>query len=98
LPGTGKLARPSKSALLERENAPTPLLSVANLAASPSGDGEEPVNSLEEKVNARTATFKDSFVDIVPSSFSFLSDGSVDGKRIWRVITKYTRPPESNQR
>jgi hypothetical protein len=48
------------------------------------------VISLEEKVNAGTATFKDSFVDIVPSSFSFVCDGSVDGKRIWRVITKAT--------
>jgi hypothetical protein len=54
-------------------------------------EGKELVNSWEEEVDGKTATFKDSFVDILPSSFRLVSEGSSDGKTIWRVITKYTR-------
>jgi hypothetical protein len=54
-------------------------------------EGNKFVNSWVEKVDGKSATFKDSFVDISPSSFRLVSEGSADGKTIWRVITKYER-------
>jgi hypothetical protein len=57
-------------------------------------DGKDLVNSWDEKVDGKTATFKDSFVDISPSSFRLVSEGSEDGKTIWHVITEYKRLPE----
>jgi len=57
-------------------------------------EGKELVNSWEEKVDGKTARFKDSFVDISPSSFRLVSEGSADGKTIWRVITIYERARE----
>ncbi len=54
-------------------------------------DGNSLVNSWQEEINGKPATFKDSFVDISPSAFRLVSEGSSDGKTIWRVITKYTR-------
>ena len=60
-------------------------------------EGKELVNSWEEKVDGKTARFKDSFVDISPSSFRLVSEGSADGKTIWRVITIYERVPGSSQ-
>ena len=59
-----------------------------------SWEGKEFVNSWEEKVDGTTALFKDSFVDISPSSFRLVSEGTGDGKTIWRVITTYERPEE----
>ena len=60
-------------------------------------EGKELVNSWEEKVDGKTARFKDSFVDISPSSFRLVSEGSAGGKTIWRVITIYERVPGSSQ-
>jgi len=60
-------------------------------------EGKELVNSWEEKVDGKTARFKDSFVDISPSSLRLVSEGSADGKTIWRVITIYERVPGSSQ-
>ena len=60
-------------------------------------EGKELVNSWEEKVDGKTARFKDSFVDISPSSFRLVSEGSADGNTIWRVITIYERVPGSSQ-
>jgi len=54
-------------------------------------EGKELVNSWEEKVDGKTARFKDSFVDIQPSSFRLVSEGSTSESMIWRVITEYTR-------
>jgi hypothetical protein len=45
-------------------------------------DGGELVNSWEEKVEAKTTRFKDSFLDIMPSSFRLVSEGTADGKTI----------------
>ena len=57
-------------------------------------EGKELANSWEEKVDGKTAVFKDSFVDISPTSFRLVSEGTADGKAIWRVITKYERLAE----
>jgi len=54
-------------------------------------EGNSLVNSWQEKVEGKMATFKDSFVELSPSSFRLTSKGSVDGKKIWYVITRYTR-------
>lgn len=54
-------------------------------------EGKDLVNSWGEKVDGKAATFKDSFVDILPSSFRLVSEGTAEGKTIWRVITKYER-------
>ena len=53
--------------------------------------GNTLVNSWQEEVNGKTSEFKDSFVDISPSGFRLVSEGTAAGKTIWRVITKYTR-------
>jgi hypothetical protein len=55
------------------------------------------VNSWEEKVEGKTTIFKDSFVDISPSSFRLVSEGTADGKAIWRVITTYKRLAERHR-
>ena len=60
-------------------------------------EGTELVNSWEEKVDGKAATFKDSFVDISSSSFRLVSEGTIEGKTIWRVITKYERLPNEKQ-
>lgn len=60
-------------------------------------EGNELVNSWKENADGKKAAFKDSFVDISRSSFRLVSEGSTDGKTIWRVITKYTRIPETNK-
>ena len=54
-------------------------------------EGQEFVNSWEENVDGETVNLKDSFVDISPSSFRLISEGTEDGKKVWRVITKYER-------
>ena len=54
-------------------------------------EGSALVNSWEEQVNGKPATFKDSFVDISRSTFRLVSEGSADGKTIWHVTTKYVR-------
>ena len=60
-------------------------------------EGNKLVNSWEEKVDGKPATFKDSFVDILSSSFRLVSEGTVGGKTIWRVITKYQRLEEGKK-
>jgi|HubBroStandDraft_2_1064218.scaffolds.fasta_scaffold14425_4 hypothetical protein len=54
-------------------------------------EGDKLVNSWQEEVNGQMATFTDSFVDISPSAFLQISEGSAGGKTIWRVITRHTR-------
>ena len=54
-------------------------------------EGKKLVNSWEQTVDGKTARFKDSFVDIQPSSFRLVSEGSTSERTIWRVITEYTR-------
>lgn len=54
-------------------------------------EGGNLVNSWEEKVDGKTANFRDSFVDISPSSFRLVSEGKGEGKTIWRVITTHER-------
>jgi hypothetical protein len=54
-------------------------------------EGKQLVNSWQEKVEGKTAVFRDSFEDISPSSFRVVSEGKVDGKTIWRVLTKHER-------
>jgi hypothetical protein len=54
-------------------------------------EGNELINSWEEPFNGKTAVFRDSFVDISPSSFRVISEGTIDRKTIWRVITKHVR-------
>jgi len=53
--------------------------------------GNALMNSWEEEVNGKRVAFKDSFVDISPTSFRLVSEGSAEGETIWRVITKYVR-------
>jgi len=54
-------------------------------------EGKELANSWKQVIDGKTARFKDSFVDIQPSSFRLVSEGSSGGKMIWRVITEYSR-------
>jgi len=61
-------------------------------------EGRELVNSWEEEVDGKMATFKDSFVDISPSSFRLVSAGVANGKTIWRVITTYRRSATAKSR
>jgi len=72
------------------------LLTCANndgcgLRGTASWDGKALVNSWEEVVDGKAARFKDSFVDIQPSSFRLVSEGFSEEKVIWRVITEYAR-------
>lgn len=76
------------------------LLTCANndgceLRGSARWDGDTLVNSWQEDVQGQTATFKDSFTDITPSSFRLVSEGTAGAKVIWRVVTRYTRIRES---
>lgn len=54
-------------------------------------EGKELVNSWREDVGGKSAKFKDSFVDLSPSSCCLVSEGTAKGKTIWRVITRYKR-------
>lgn len=54
-------------------------------------DGDTLVNSWQENVEGKTATYKDSFVNISTTAFRLVSEGSAGGKTIWRVITQYRR-------
>jgi len=79
------------------------LLTCANnegcrLRGTAKSEGRDLVNSWEEKVDGKVATFKDSFVDILPTSFRLVSEGTAEGKAIWRVITKYERLAEKNRK
>jgi hypothetical protein len=54
-------------------------------------DGNDLVNSWEQKIDGKPAKFTGSFVDITPDSFRLISQGTSGGKIIWRVITQYVR-------
>lgn len=54
-------------------------------------EGKDFVNTWEETVDGKTVAFSDSFINISPSSFQLVSQGTAGGKTIWRVITKYQR-------
>ena len=58
-------------------------------------EGNAFVNSWQEKTNGRIVSFRDSFRDISHKRFQLVSEGSADGKMIWRVITKYERVTEN---
>lgn len=58
-------------------------------------EGNAFVNSWQEETNARIVSFRDSFGDISRKGFQLVSEGSSDGKMIWRVITKYERLTEN---
>src|SRR5579864_4778379 len=62
------------------------------LRGTASWEGKTLVNSWQEKSNGKLSAFRDSFVDISPSGFRQVSEGTTDGKTTWRVITTYTRP------
>jgi hypothetical protein len=49
------------------------------------------VNTWEEEIDGKKMSFKDSFVDISPSSFTVVSEGLGDGAAIWHVTTRYTK-------
>jgi len=54
-------------------------------------EGSSLVNSWKEDVGGKNAKFKDSFVELSPSSFRLVSEGTAEGHTIWRVITRYKR-------
>jgi hypothetical protein len=54
-------------------------------------EGMSLVNIWEEEIEGKKISFKDSFVDISPSSFTLVSEGLRDGTAVWRVTTKYTK-------
>lgn len=59
-------------------------------------EGKTLVNSWQEKDMGKVPVFRDSFVDISPSGFRQISEGTVDGKTIWHVTTTATRLRESH--
>lgn len=54
-------------------------------------EGRSLVNTWEEEIEGKKMSFKDSFVDISPTSFMLVSEGLGDAASVWRVTTKYTR-------
>jgi len=54
-------------------------------------EGNSLVNTWIEEDHGKQAAYKDSFVDITPTSFTLVSEGITDGTPVWRVITKYIR-------
>jgi hypothetical protein len=54
-------------------------------------EGNRLVNSWEEEDKGKRVTYKDSFVDLSPASFTLISEGVSDGTTVWRVVTKYGR-------
>jgi hypothetical protein len=73
-----------------------PLLTCANndgcrLRGTARWEGMNLVNTWEEEIEGKKISFKDSFVDISPSSFTLVSEGLGDGTAVWRVTTKYTK-------
>jgi hypothetical protein len=73
-----------------------PLLTCANnngceLRGTARWEGKNLVNTWEEETGGKKISFKDSFVDISPSSFTLVSEGLDNGTAVWHVTTKYTR-------
>src|SRR5260370_11973595 len=54
-------------------------------------DGQTLANTWEEKIQGKKVAFKDSFREILPASFTLVSEGVAEGKTIWHVTTRYTR-------
>jgi hypothetical protein len=54
-------------------------------------EGNRLVNSWEEEDKGKRVTYKDSFVDLSPASFTLISEGVADGTTVWRVVTKYAK-------
>ena len=54
-------------------------------------EGANLVNTWEEEIEGKKMSFKDSFVDISPTSFTLVSEGLGDAAAVWHVTTKYTR-------
>jgi hypothetical protein len=59
-------------------------------------EGNRLVNSWEEQDKGKRVTYKDSFVDLSPTSFRLVSQGVSDGTTVWRVVTNYVRRPAAN--
>jgi hypothetical protein len=53
--------------------------------------GDDLVNTWEEEDKGKKVAYRDSFVNITPSSFTLVSEGISDGTSVWRVTTKYVR-------
>jgi len=73
-----------------------PLLTCANnngceLRGTARWEGKNLVNTWEEETEEKKISFRDSFVDISPSSFTLVSEGLDNGTAVWQVTTKYTR-------
>ncbi|HXB55530.1 MAG TPA: hypothetical protein VN461_12140 [Vicinamibacteria bacterium] len=58
-------------------------------------EGDRFVNTWEEELQAKSVAFKDSFIDISPTSFTLVSQGVAEGTPIWHVTTKYRRQTET---
>lgn len=58
-------------------------------------EGDRFVNTWEERIQAKSVVFKDSFIDISPTSFTLVSEGVAEGTPIWHVTTKYRRRTEA---
>jgi hypothetical protein len=73
-----------------------PLLACANndgcrLRGTARWEGMSLVNTWEEGIEGKKMSFKDSFVDISPSSFTLVSEGLGDSAAVWHVTTRYTK-------
>lgn len=54
-------------------------------------EGNNLVNTWEEEINGKKVSYKDSFINISPSSFTLVSEGIADETTTWHVTTRYTR-------
>jgi hypothetical protein len=60
-------------------------------------EGPNLVNTWEEEIEAKKISFRDTFVDISPSSFRLVSEGLRNGTAVWHVTTKYTKQSTSSR-
>jgi hypothetical protein len=60
-------------------------------------EGDRFVNTWEEKIQDKSVAFKDSFIDISPTSFTLVSEGVAEGTPLWRVTTRYRRQTEATR-
>ncbi len=58
-------------------------------------EGDRFVNTWEENIQGKSVAFKDSFIDISPTSFTLVSEGVAEGTPIWHVTTQYRRQTEA---
>jgi hypothetical protein len=54
-------------------------------------EGTNLVNTWEEETGGKKISYKDSFMEISPSSFTLVSEGLDNGTAVWHVTTKYAR-------